>query len=205
MSIPQTRTRRARRDDLIAATIKVVFRDGIQVASIDRIAAEAGTSKGTALYHFANKEELYASVVNALFDAGRTYMTERILSAPDTPRCRVEAYLESNLRFIVDHIEHVVATQQIVRYTGVPDTDDAIPSLRAMLEAGQADGSFGDFDAEFTAHTIRDIIDSAAYYLPDHPEMDSEDFIAQGVGLVLRAIGVEGAPAPGGASRTDAA
>lgn len=197
MSTSLTRTRRARRDDLIAATIRLVYRDGIHVASIERIAAEAGTSKGTALYHFAGKEELYASVVNTLFDAGRAYMTERILAAPDTPRHRVEAYLESNLRFIVDNVEHMVATQRIVRHTGTAETDDAIPPLRAMLEAGQQDGSFGDFDANFMAHTIRDIIDSAAYYLPDHPGMDGEHFIAEGVGLVLRAIGATLASTPG--------
>jgi AcrR family transcriptional regulator len=200
MPTSPTRTRRARRADLIAATIRLVYRDGIQVASIERIAAEAGTSKGTALYHFENKEELYANVVNTLFDAGRAYMTERILAAPDTPRHRIEAYLESNLRFIVDNVEHVVATQRILRHTGAVEIDDAIPPLRAMLEAGQQDGSFGDFDADFMAHTIRDIIDSAAYYLPDHPGMDGEHFIAEGVALVLRAIGAvtAGSGPPGG-------
>jgi AcrR family transcriptional regulator len=197
MSNPVTRTRQARREDLIAATIRLVYRDGIQVASVERIAAEAGTSKGTALYHFAHKEELYASVVNTLFDTGRAYMTERILAATATPRHRVEAYVESNLRFIVDNVEHVVATQRIIQHTGTVEIEDAIPPLRALLEAGQQDGSFGDFDADFMAHSIRAFIDSAAYYLPDHPGLDGDHFIAEGVGLVLRAIGATPASTTG--------
>jgi AcrR family transcriptional regulator len=189
MSNPVTRTRQARRDDLIAATIRLIYREGVQVASVERIAAEARTSKGTALYHFASKEELYASVVDTLFDAGRAYMTERVLAATAAPRHQVEAYVEANLRFILDNVEHVVATQRIVQHTGTVEIDDAIAPLRALLEAGQRDGSFGDFDADFMAHSIRSIIDSAAYYLPDHPGLDGDHFIAEGVGLVLRAIG----------------
>ncbi|WP_127793212.1 TetR/AcrR family transcriptional regulator [Agromyces sp. LHK192] len=184
-----TRTRRARRDDLIAATVRVIVREGIAAASIERIAAEAGTSKGTALYHFAGKEELYAAVTTSLFDAGRAFMTERILSAPDTPRDRIEAYLDSNLRFIADHVDHVVATQEIVRRTGAVPDGDAIAPLRAMLEAGQRDGSFGAFDADFVARMIRDLVDGAAYYYPQRPGLDREHFVAEGVGLVLRAIG----------------
>lgn len=194
MSNPLTRTRRARRDDLIAATIRLVYREGVPAASVERIAAEAGTSKGTALYHFASKEELYASVVDALFDAGRAYMTERILAATATPRHQVEAYVESNLRFILDNVEHVVATQRIIQHTGAVDIDDAIPPLRALLEAGQRDRSFGDFDPDFMAHSIRAIIDAAAYYLPEHPGLDGHHFVTEGVGLVLRAIGATSPP-----------
>lgn len=184
-----TRTRQARRDDLIAATVRLIYRDGIHAASVERIAAEADTSKGTALYHFGSKEEIYASVVDTFFEAGRAYMTERVLAAIATPRHQVETYVESNLRFILDNVEQVVATQRIVQQTGTVEIDDAIHPLRALLEAGQQDGSFGEFDADFMAHTIRAIIDSAAYYLPDHPERNGDHHITEGVGLVLRAIG----------------
>lgn len=189
MSNPVTRTRKARQEDLIAATIRLIFRDGIQTASLERIAAEAGTSKGTALYHFSNKEELYESVVNSLFEAGGEYMTERIIAAPDTPLSKIVAYFESNLRFIIENVEHVVATQKIVQKTGAIDLEGAIPPLRAMLEAGQQDGSFEQFDTDYVAHSIRSLIDAAAYYLPDHQEMDGEQFIDEGVSLLLRTIG----------------
>lgn len=186
-----TRTRRARRDDLIAATVRLVYREGVQAASVERIAAEAGTSKGTALYHFSGKEEIYAAVMNALFDAGRAYMTERVLAATATPRHQVEMYVESNLRFILDNVEHVVATQRIVQHTGAVEIDDAIHPLRALLEAGQRDQSFGTFDPDFMAHSIRAIIDAAAYYLPAHPDLNGDHYVNEGVALVLRAIAAD--------------
>lgn len=206
---PATRTRQARRDDLVAATIRLIFRDGIQGASLEKIAAAAGTSKGTALYHFANKDELYDTVANSLFEAGRDYMSERITAAADTPTSKIEAYFESNLRFIVDNVEHVVATQRIVRHSGAVELEGVIPPLRSMLEAGQHDGSFGEFDVDYMAHAIRHLIDGAAYYLPDRPGgpgMDGERFISEGVGLLLRAIGasrIPGTPIGTGANSPD--
>ena len=158
---------------------------------MERIAVEAGTSKGTALYHFANKEEIYAGVINTLFDAGRAYMVEHILAAT-TPRERFVAYVESNLRFIVDNVEHVVATQRIAQHLGDVDLDEAIPPLRELLAAGQQDGSFADFDTDIVAHAIRALIDAAAFYLTDHLDLDGDQFVAEGVALMLRTVGATG-------------
>src|SRR5215470_6669436 len=94
-----TRTQRARREDIVAAAIGVIHRDGYAAASIERIAKEAATSKSTVLYHFKTKEAINAAVVRLLFDNGAAYMTERIL-AEESRRERLRAYLSSNLRFI---------------------------------------------------------------------------------------------------------
>ncbi|PSK88951.1 TetR family transcriptional regulator [Murinocardiopsis flavida] len=183
-----TRTRRARRDDLVAAAIRLIHRDGVHAASVERIAAEAGTSKGTALYHFANKEELYGSVVDTLFEAGRAYMGER-LQAATTPRERLAIYVESNLRFVLENGEHVVATQRILEQIGVGDADPSIPPLRAMLEDGQREGVFVAFDSEVMAIAIRALIDTAAYHLPGRAGGDGEHYVAEAAALVLRAVG----------------
>src|SRR5215467_12079979 len=106
-----TRTQRARRDDIVQAAIAVLDRDGFAAASIDRIAMEAGTSKGTVLYHFKTKEAMYESVVAALYEAGAAYMTERILAAPGF-RPKLHAYLNSNLQFIADNAAHVRAVHR---------------------------------------------------------------------------------------------
>ena len=115
-SIPSdrpSRTRRARRDDLVAATITVLDRDGFASATVERIAAQAGTSKGVALYHLGSKEAIFEAVVTALFAEGTEYMTERILAAQGH-RARLHAYLDSNLRFIADHAAHVNAVHRIM-------------------------------------------------------------------------------------------
>jgi AcrR family transcriptional regulator len=70
-----------------ADAIRVIVRDGLAAASVERIAGEAGTSKGTALYHFGDKEAILAAVVAELYTKGRAAMTERVAVEPDIPRC----------------------------------------------------------------------------------------------------------------------
>lgn len=72
----------------------------------------------------------------------------------------------------------------------MPDPGVSTTRSRTLSSTQVAsDGSFGKFDVDYMAHAIRDLIDGAAYYLPDHPGMDGERFINEGMGLLLRAIG----------------
>jgi AcrR family transcriptional regulator len=187
-----TRTQRARREDIVAAAIAVIDREGYAAASIERIAAQAATSKSTVLYHFKSKEAINAAVVGLLFDNGTAYMTERIL-AEESGRDRLRAYLTSNLRFIAENTAHVNAVHRIVDATRVAVHDDtAVPGLRRLLAAGQKAGEFGAFDPEVVALAIRAVIDAASFHFTAHTDLDIDHYIAQAVQLFLKATAPEG-------------
>jgi AcrR family transcriptional regulator len=57
---------RDRRNDLLDAAEQVLSRGGPQALTLQTVAAEAGVSKGGLLYHFANKAELVAALVERL-------------------------------------------------------------------------------------------------------------------------------------------
>jgi TetR/AcrR family transcriptional regulator len=182
-----TRTQRARREDIVAAAIGVIHRDGYAAASIERIAKEAATSKSTVLYHFKTKEAINAAVVRLLFDNGAAYMTERIL-AEESRRDRLRAYLSSNLRFIAENTPHVNAVHRIIEATGVKaDDDGAVPPLRQLLAAGQEAGEFGSFDPKVMALAIRAIIDAASFHFAAHTDLDTDHYIDQAVQLFAKA------------------
>lgn len=52
-----------RRDQLLAATCKVIVRDGLAKTTIRSIAAEAGCSRGILAHYFNDKEDLLASAL----------------------------------------------------------------------------------------------------------------------------------------------
>lgn len=52
-----------RRRDILLAGKKVFFQSGYQLASVDRIAEVAGTTKRTVYDHFGSKEALFAEVI----------------------------------------------------------------------------------------------------------------------------------------------
>jgi AcrR family transcriptional regulator len=182
-----TRTQRARRDDIVAAAIVVINRDGYAVASIDRIAKEAGTSKGTVLYHFKTKEAVNEAVVASLYKEGTAYMTREILAA-EGHRNRFHAYLTSNLRFIAERAAHVNAVHRIQENAGLQvDGYEAVAPLRRMLAAGQESGDFGMFDPEVMALAVCAIVDGASYHFTGHPDLDIAHYIDEAVQLFDRA------------------
>jgi AcrR family transcriptional regulator len=59
---------RDRRSDLLDAAERVLTRGGPQALTLQAVASEAGVSKGGLLYHFANKAELIAALVDRLVE-----------------------------------------------------------------------------------------------------------------------------------------
>jgi AcrR family transcriptional regulator len=191
-----TRTQRARREDILQSVIAVVSADGYAGASIAAVAAAAGTSKGTVLYHFGSKAALDEAVVTALFDAGAAYMRAAMADA-DGPAAQFRAYLTSNLRFIAENVDHVTTVHRILE--SAPSADPApaaVDQLADRLRAGQESGAFGAFDPVVVAKTVRAVIDAASFHLtdPDGPGSDPADVdhhITEVVALFERAIGSE--------------
>jgi AcrR family transcriptional regulator len=183
---PLTRTQRARREDIVAAAIALLDREGVPETSVERIAQEARTSKSTVLYHFKTKEAVYRAVVEALFRQGGQYMTDRILAQP-THRGKLREYLASNLRFIADHREHVSAVHRIQEaFPGEKGPDTAAPLL-PLFTSGQKAGEFGPFDPGVMALVLRAVVDGASFYLGAHPELDVDLAIREVVQIFDRA------------------
>ncbi len=68
MGRPKRGTEAARVDALINAATRVFLRDGYGLASIDKVAGEAGVSTRTIYERFKNKADLLAAVIRRLVD-----------------------------------------------------------------------------------------------------------------------------------------
>ncbi len=113
--------RRARREQLVDATVAAIGRHGAGVG-MDEIAAEAGTSKTVVYRHFAHRSELHVAVCNRV----ATQLTGRLRAATtstDSPRRMVAAAVDTYLAFLEADPElyrFVVAHPQLERPVG-PD------------------------------------------------------------------------------------
>jgi AcrR family transcriptional regulator len=90
--------RRARREQLVDATIAAVGRHGAGVG-MEEIAAAAGTSKTVVYRHFADRTELHVAVCARV----AAYLTARLREAMDSagdPRQMVAAAVETYLAFL---------------------------------------------------------------------------------------------------------
>ena len=187
-----TRIQQVRRDDVIAAAVRVIGQEGYRFASIARIAEAADTSKSTVLYHFSSRKAVDRAVVEALFADGAAYMAREIVAA-DGVRDTLRAYLHSNLRFIAERREHVRAVHAIMANQPVgTGVDDPTAWLADLLASGQGSGELDPaFDPQVAALVIRAVIDAASHHLTALPDSDVEHHIEEATRLLRRAVGKE--------------
>lgn len=166
----RTFTTTARRAQILQAAIDTIAEVGYARASLDRIGARIGISKGLIGYHFAGKDGLISQLVYDVVKEGIAYMEPLILAETTGPG-RLRAYIESNLAFIRDNRNAMVAIVEIARdvsdgrrhFYGNSDVDQAVRKLADLLTASQAAGELrADFDPTAMAVAIRAAIDAVS-------------------------------------------
>src|SRR5487761_1413868 len=178
----RTFTETARRQQIVAAAIDTIAEVGFGQASLARIAERIGVSKGVISYHFAGKDDLIREVVVDVVEAGRAYMIPRIF-AESTGPATLRAYIESNLAFMREHRNYMVAVVEILRSGGMTtdgrrrvdgrNIDVATHLLEELLARLQAEGGLrSDFDPWVMAAAIRAAIDSVPHRLVLDPDLD---------------------------------
>jgi AcrR family transcriptional regulator len=177
----RTFTETARRAQIIAAAIDTIAELGYGQASLARIAETAGTSKGVILYHFGGKDELIRELVAEVVARGVAYMEPRIEAEP-TGAGKLRAYIESNLAFMRENRNHMVAIVEIVLNARAADgsrlydfavQDEGVAALQQLLAYFQSTGEFrAGFDPHVMAMAIRAATNAVPAQLARHAALD---------------------------------
>jgi AcrR family transcriptional regulator len=162
-------TERARREQIVAAAIEVLARDGHAATTFTRIARHAGlSSTGMISYHFADKQELLAEVLATTARVAGEHMRPRIEAGPGH-RARLRARIESNVELLTVAPSHLRALREVLAATAEADRDAEgdpaglvarVSTLEDGLRAGQRDGAFGAFDPAVMALAVTGAIDA---------------------------------------------
>ena len=177
----RTFTETARRAQIVAAAIDTIAELGYGQASLARIAETAGTSKGVIIYHFGGKDELMRELVAEVVARGVAYMEPQIDAEP-TGAGKLRAYLESNLAFMGENRNHMVAIFEIAlnaraadgsRLYDVSVQDTGVAALEQLLAYFQGTGEFrAGFDPHVMAMVIRAAINAVPAQLARDPALD---------------------------------
>lgn len=177
----RTFTGAARRVQIVAVAIETIAEVGYGQASLARIAERLGISKGVIAYHFESKEDLVKAVIDEVLSKAADYMLPRITAASGG-RDRLRAYIGSNIGFMGEHRDQMIALTEIAR--GARDAAGNRMLDASSLEGGtawlvrlladfQASGEFRpDFDPRVMAETIRAAIDALPHRMAARPDLD---------------------------------
>jgi AcrR family transcriptional regulator len=180
----RTFTETARRSQIIEAAIDTIAEVGFARASLARIGERIGTSKGLIGYHFAGKDDLIKEVVSEIVQHGIAYMQPRIIDEMSTGPGFLRAYITSNLAFMRDHRNYMVALVEIRRGTIADgdehmnaDMDAAEHVLEQHLVRYQSQGQLRpDFDPRVMAVAIRAVIDGVPRRQTQDPDLDVDHY-----------------------------
>lgn len=172
---PRSRRNGAGRRDLTAIAINCFARYGYQGTSIDRIAREAGVTKGAIYHHFRSKEELLSAAVLDRIGEFETRVESACGGAsPDESLRRIahvclqHAISEDRPRFAIKLMVESIETNDPVveQMRGMMRRFRAF--LRNIVRAGQDSGLFRrDLDADVIAAVFTSAVIGAEtqYYL----------------------------------------
>jgi AcrR family transcriptional regulator len=89
-------SREARRQQLVAATMRVLSRKGYAQTTLSDVAAEAGVSHGLVNFHFESKEKLLTATLLFMADEYRANWTSALEGAGPRPADRLAAMLAAD-------------------------------------------------------------------------------------------------------------
>lgn len=188
---PRGRTfiEKARRQQIAAAAIDTIAEVGLSQASLARIAERIGVSKGVISYHFAGKDDLIRQAAIEIIEAAWAYIEPRVLAQSSGP-AMLRAYIESNLAFMREHRNDMVAIIEIARNGALGtegrrrvdgrDVNAGARVLEELLARLQAKGELRrDFDPRVMAVTIRAAIDAVPPQLISDPALDIDSYATE--------------------------
>lgn len=182
----------AHRDALIAAAIDEFDTRGYDKASLNRILAAAGMSKGQLYHHFSSKEGLYLGLCELMVERKRAYFAEH---PPDVPADAgifelLRAQLRHGMAFARANPQVDRFARSFLRERGRPIHQRVMTrfdfarsdALQSLLEVGRARGELTeDLPAAFVDRIFSHLFNHAAELLDADSietfEVDLEHFV----------------------------
>jgi TetR/AcrR family transcriptional regulator, fatty acid metabolism regulator protein len=178
-----TFTQTARRTQLIGFAIEALAEVGYQHTTVAEVARRAGVSKGVVTYYFPARDDLIWAVVGAIFASVGENVGSRLGNV--SPGRFVPAYLGAWVDYYRTHRGQMMAIAEIWTSfrdaSGRPQLDARTLGqeralVEAVLAAGQAEGTLGDFSPRVMAVTMKAALDGLLAQLALEPDLDLDAY-----------------------------
>jgi len=170
MTVPQRLTER-KREAILQAAIAEFRSSGFEITSMDKIAATAGVSKRTVYNHFPSKEELFAEILNRLWNS-ITAEQDMPYSSQTPLREQLQTLLQAKLHLLADENFLDLARIAIAATIHSPERAQNMVSrmgqreegLTAWIRQAQADARLKPVEPAFAAQQMHGLLKTFAFW-----------------------------------------
>jgi AcrR family transcriptional regulator len=141
---------KSRREDVIAAAVKLFYREGVGSVGVDTIAESAGVSKMTLYNHFPSKDDLAAAYLRRRDDSVRRFIEARVVELAtdqgDRPLVMFDAFAEQlerdNYRgcHLINALAEFPDEVHLIRQTALDLNDNWRAYITQLLHAADIPG-----------------------------------------------------------------
>lgn len=162
-----TFTGRARRKQLIEATIEAAATRGFLHTTLAEIAQIADISPGVIPYYFGSKDELVEETLNALYERADSYIATRV-TRQETAWAKLRAYVEAQIEYAETHRQATIADWELLTTFDSPERKRQFnksmynpirQQMQAIVEQGVASGEFREVPVRPAASVILATLD----------------------------------------------
>lgn len=188
---PETRHR------ILQAALDAFMHHGYHSTTMDDIATQSGTSKGTLYWYFDSKEDLLESAVRALFESAFGEEALSALDAYDLAADKLRALVQSMVAFIreADGVFNLLLefwASSSEREQAADLWMDLLVQYKDLvtriIEEGVASGEFRPVDAESLVWALLSTYDGLAAYMMLRPGLDLQQIHETYLETMLRGL-----------------
>jgi AcrR family transcriptional regulator len=183
------------RDDVVRAAGRLFAERGYHGTSMRDLGRELGLFGSSIYSHVAGKQDLLVEVVatgGSLFQAS----AERALAVEGSTNDRLEAFVAGHIDVVLDHVDEArtflnearaLDDEHRAKILAARDTYEQ--TLRSLLEAGVADGSFrSDIDPKLAGIFVLSILNSVDRWYDEGGPIERSQLVARIVSFVGEAL-----------------
>ena len=186
-----------RRQDLAAAVLRVIRRDGLEHASVRNVAREAGLSMGSLRHYFTSQSELMAFAFETVIERIQARLGD--LTGERDPRRRAETTLVELLPLDADRRAE---NEVWLAFTARAAVD---PTLRALRDEGYdalrdgcraivaelSEAGLAPTDVPAETERLHALLDGLAVHAAMRPDLHTAESLAAAISRHLDALAVE--------------
>ncbi|MBM3760704.1 MAG: TetR/AcrR family transcriptional regulator [Acidobacteria bacterium] len=133
-------------ESILVAAQEVLRTQGVRAFTLDKVAKQAGVSKGGLIHHFPSKEALLGAMHDHAFQLIDLQMQRILSEEPEAPGRYLRAYLKCNLESIsngIPSVFQIVAEMSLAEPELFRTKRECIRGMMAMVEGDGVDPVMG--------------------------------------------------------------